>query len=458
MINKISSIIQVGNNIQNNTIIHNDVNMDTPLKRIDKDFKEGNIREACDDLNSLLEEHKANLKIKYQLLIKKTSFLFSLRQYDEAKKLLDNLEKNYSDFIDVSYEELKLIDLSLEKREEVFFELVDKIIAESTRPLERTKFELMYYLNTRDIMKAKKVFENLEENIQKSKEYSLMGGYLYSDLNDYEKADFFYQIALLQDISFLDKSTITAFYEIDIINKHMYGLKLNDSYNQILIEYKQIIENILDYEIYFDNAYIENLKINYLFSLDILKEVKKYIEFYKQVANIEKIFIHHYFHWCKLSQTPIDHKLVQKKILKKKSELLLYYASLLEDENDDSKKIISFYEENEKYIFENQYIFLFYIRAKVFFDEPIDKKFKDFAVSNKYKNIEYLLSYMSITEQSTYSTEDIKKLIEFATNESQIIKRVFESLDILMKSGHRRDYIDLALINQKKFPSVISKL
>ena len=449
-------LFQKGNNTLNNTIIY-DANIDTSLNRIDKDFKEGNIKQACDDLNSLLEENKANLKIKYQLLIKKISFLFSLRRYSEAKKLLDNVEKNYNDFIDVSYEELKLIDLSLEKREQIFFELVDKIIAESTKLLERTKFELMYYLNTRDIIKAKEVFENLEENVQKSKEYVLMGGYLYSDLNDYEKADFFYQIVLSQDISFLDKSTITAFYGTDIINKHMYGLKLNDSYNQTLIEYKQIIENILDYEIYFDNAYIENLKINYLFILAILNEIEEYIEFYGQVSDVENIFIHHYFNWCNLTQTPINHKLVQKKILEKKSELLLYYASLLEHENDDSKKVISFYEENEKYIFENQYIFLFYIRAKVFFDEPIDKKFKDFLVSNKYENIEYLLAYLSITMQSSYSTEDIKKLIEFATSESQIIKRIFESLDILMKSGHRREYINLSLIHQKKFPNVIAK-
>ena len=69
MINKISSFIQVGSNIQNNTIIY-DVNIDIPLKRIDKDFNEGNIKQAYDDLNSLLEDNKSNPKIKYQLSIK----------------------------------------------------------------------------------------------------------------------------------------------------------------------------------------------------------------------------------------------------------------------------------------------------------------------------------------------------------------------------------------------------
>ncbi len=456
MFNSIKAFFQIGNNTQSNTIIY-DAKISTSVKRLEKDFNSGNIKQAMEDLASLLEENNANKKIKYQLLIQKISFMFSLRQYDEAKSLLTNIERSYSNFIDVSYEELKLIDLSLEKEKEVFFELVDQIIAESTKPLNRTKFELMYYLNTRDTIKAKEVFENLEESVQQSKEYVLMGGYLYSDLNDYEKSNLFYQIVLSQDVSFLDKSTIVGFYGTDIINKHMYGLKLNDSYNQTLVEYKEIIETILNQEEYFDNTYIENLKLNYLYVLLILNEIKEYIEFYKKVAKIENIFIHHYFHWCSLTQTPIDHQLIQEKILKNESELLLYYASLLEQKNDNSKKIMSFLEENEKYIFENQYIFLFYIQAKVFFKKAIKNEFKDFLAAHKYEEIEYLLAYLLTIKTSLYSQKDIEKLISFATNESLIFKRVLESLDILMKSGHRKEYLNLSLLHQENFPQVIAK-
>jgi len=456
MINKISSLIQVGNNYQNNTIIYN-AKIDTAVKRFEKDFHDGNIKQAMEDLSSLMDEKKDDKKARYQLLVKKASFYFSLRRYDEAIKLVENIATNYIDLLDVSLEEIKLIQLSLEKNEKDFFLLVDKIIAESTKPLNRTKFELMYYLNSRDLDKAKEILESLDEKIQKSKEYVLMGGHIYSSFNDYENADLFYKVALSQDISFLDKSVIVGFYGTDIINKHMYGLKLNDTYNQTLIDYKQISETILAQEEFFDNEYIKNLENNYLFILVLLNEKEEYIKFYSQVAGIESIFVHHYFNWCNLTQTPIDHQLVQEKIIQNESELLLYYCSLLEQGNDDSKKVISFLEDNEKYIFGNQYIFLFYIQAKVFFNEPINKTFKDFLVSNKYENIEYLLAYLSIIDKSTYSTEDIQNLIEFATNESQIIKRIFESLDLLMNSGYRREYIDLALIQQKKFPSVIAK-
>lgn len=456
MINRISSFIQFGNNYQNNTIIYN-AKIDTSVKRLEKDFHDGNFKQAMEDLSSLMDDNKDDKRTRYQLLVKKASLYFSLRRYDEAIKLVENIATNYTDLINISFDEIKLIQLSLEKNEKDFFLLVDKIIAESTKTLDRKKFELMYYLNSRDLNNAKMIFESLDEEIQKSKEYALIGGHIYSSFNDYENADFFYQIALSQDISFLDKSIIISFYGTDIINKFMYGIKLNDTYNQALLEYKQTVQTIIDQEEFFDNKYIENFKNNYLFILRVLDEKDEYIKFYSQVSDTESVFVHHYFDWCNLTQTPIDHMLVQENILKNESELLLYYCSLLELGNDDSKKVISFLEDNEKYIFENQYIFLFYIQAKVFFNEPISKKFKDFLVSKKYENIEYLLAYLTIIDKSIYSTEDIRKLIESATNESQIIKRIFDSLDVLMKNGYRREYIDLALTQQEKFPKVIAK-
>jgi len=456
MTNSSKSILQIGDTVQTNTIIIN-AKVDASIKRVKKDFDEGNFTQAISFLDALFVENEQNKAVKYQLLIVKISFLFSLRRYDEAGKLLKNVEQNYSEFIDVSYEELKLIVLSLEKQEKSFFELTDKIISESTKPLDQNKFELMYYLNIKDTIKAKKIFENLEDNIRRSNDYALMGGHLYSDLNDYEKANFFYQIALSKDISFLDKASIVGFYGTDIINRYIYGLKLNDSYNKTLVEYKEIIEKILNQEEYFDNKYIANLKLNYLFVLIILNEREKYIEFFEKAQKIENIFIHHYIQWCDLTQTPIDHQLIQEKILKQESELLLYYASLLELKNDDSKEVISFLEENEKYIFENQYIFLFYIHSKVLFNESINQSFKDFLISSKYENIEYLLAYLWTSDVDSFSKKDIQKLIEFASNESQIFKRILESLDILMKSGYRREYLDLALTHQGKFPQVIAK-
>ncbi|RKZ25029.1 hypothetical protein DRQ29_06960, partial [bacterium] len=143
---------------QSNTTVYH-AKIDTSVKRLEKDFNDGNIKQAMNDLSSLLEENKANSAIKYQLLVKKTSFLFALQKHNEAISLVNSIEKNYNEFLDIAYEEVKLIVLSLQKKEEDFFQIVDKIISESSEDLKRAKFELMYCLNIGDTVKAKTIFE-----------------------------------------------------------------------------------------------------------------------------------------------------------------------------------------------------------------------------------------------------------------------------------------------------------
>ncbi len=155
------------------------------IEKLEKDFHKGEIKESIVYLHSLLDEYAEYSQIKYQLFVKKVSFLFAVREYKKAIQLLNNIEKNYQQFIDVSYEELKLIELSMDKKEKEFFELVDKIISESTKNLKRDKFELMFYLNIHDLSKTKEIFEKLDSQVQRAEEYSLIGGHLYSAIGDY---------------------------------------------------------------------------------------------------------------------------------------------------------------------------------------------------------------------------------------------------------------------------------
>ena len=440
-----------------NQINLNNTKIETSVKRLEKDFYGGNIEQAYEDLESLLSENNSNPVIKYQLLVKKTSFLFALRQNEEALELLKYIEKEYSKFLDVNFEELKLIRLSIEGDEKAFFELVNKIRIENPKPADIEKFQLMFYLNSNNISKAKETFETIDDKLKSTKDISLMGGQIYSLLDDHPIADKYYQIALTCNISFLEKSSIYAFYGTNIINSHMYGSKLDDGYKQALIDYKQSLENILKYEKYFNISYIENLKNNYLAILVIVGEKEEFIEFYKKALSIEIIFINYYIDYCRLSEIPINHKLIQERIKEKQSELIFRYCSLLQKLDDDAKIILSFLEENNNYIIENQYIFLFYIQAKIAFDETTDSKYKDVLASEKYENIEFLIAYLLMIEQKDCTKKDIEKLIEFANNELQIRQRIFESLDLLMKFGYRKEYIDLAIDKQKEFSNVILK-
>jgi len=457
MKNFIFNLFQKGNNTQvNNHVTIYNAKIDTSLKRLEKDFYDGNIKQAIDDLESLLSENKLSPEICYQLYTKKTSFLFSLRRYEEALDLLDYIEKEYDKFLDVSFDELKLISFSMNKDGESFFELVNKIKVENPKSSNIENFQLMYYLNTGNFTKAKEVFEKIDEELINTKDIALMGGHLYSSLNDYPNTDKFYQIAFSFNISFLDKASVYGFYGTDIINKYRYDLKNNTEYRKTLKEYKNVIEILFTQEKYFEQVYINILKNNYLFILHFLNEKESYIEFYEKISDIESIFIHHYFQYCHLKHLEINHSLVQEKILQNENELLMYYASMMGKNNHDAKIIMLFLEDNEEYIWKDKYIFLFYIQAKVSFSETIKDEFKKFLIENKYENIEYLLAYLTIEENEAL-VKDIEILIEFAKNETLIAKRVFESLGILAKYGYRKEYIDLAITKQKEFPNVVKK-
>lgn len=460
-INVGTGIGSIGNNegtINFNTIVQHP-KLDTSIKRVEKDFNDGNIKQAMDDLSSLFEEYKSNPAIKYQLLVKKSSFLFSLRKHDEAISLIENIEKHYKEFIDLGYEEVKLIVLSLKNEEKEFFELADKIILESTKDLKRVKFELMYCLNTNDIEKAKTIFEKLTDQEKKSKDISILGGHIYSSLNKYDNADKYYQIALSHDISFLDRVIIYGFYGTDIINRFMYGRKLNDNYKDIVRTYQNLIKDIFNNEKYFDTSYISNLKNIYLYLLMVLDDKDTYIEFFKEENCDTLVFINHYFHWCNLTQTEIDHRKIQNTILEEKNEVFLFqYLHILGLKNNDSSEVLNFLEANKDFIYENKFVTWLYIQSKLQTKEIVEKDIIDFVASKKYENIEYLLSYIRLCQYQLIDIDedDLTRLINFAYDEYIISARIFEVLDLLYELGKRKEYLDLAIHKQADFDNVIT--
>ncbi|MDY0403430.1 hypothetical protein [Sulfurovum sp.] len=442
---------------QSNTIVYH-AKIDTSVKRLVEDFNNGNIKQALEDLHSLLEENNDIPIIKYQLLVKKSSFLFALRKYDEAISLIESIEKHYQDFLDVTYEEVKLIVLSLNKAEEEFFELTDKIIFESTKDLNRVKFELMYCLNTDDPERAKTIFEKLTDEEKESKDLSIIGGHIYSSINDYEKADTYYQIALSHDIPFLDRVIIYGFYGIDIINRFMYGRKLNDNYKDIVRTYQNLIEKIFNNEKYFDTSYISNLKNIYLYLLMVLDDKDTYKKYFEEENSDQLVFINHYFHWCNLTQTEIDHRKIQNTILEEENKvLLMQYLHILDLKNNDTREVLNFLEANKDFINDNKFVTWLYIQSKLQVKDIVEKDIIDFVALNKYKNIEYLLSHIRLCQYQCIDIDedDLTRLINFAHNEYTISARIIEALDLLYDLGKRKEYLDLAIQKQDDFDQVI---
>jgi len=460
MLNKIFNIFQIGNNAQiNKTIEIYDAKINTSIKRIEKDFNDGNIQQAMDDLSLLLEENNSNQKIKYQLLVRKASFLFGLRRYDEAVNLVENIEKNYFPFLEVKFEEVKLIVLSLHKQEEQFFQLANKIISESSQNLKRINFELMYYLNSNDINRAKSTFDNLQEEEKGSKDLSLMGGHIYSNI-DYEGANHYYQIALTHDISFLEKAIIYGFYGTNIINRFMCHQTLQNNYKELLIPCKETTLKILENENYFESSYILNLKNIYLFILMVLDDIGTYLEFFEREMNNDLIWNQHYFQYMHIKDLPIDHQKVQNKILTGISEfLLLNYLHFIDKNVHDAKQILIFLDRNLKFVYENKHVLLFYIQGKLFAEESPSSDVIQYLLDYKYNSLEHIISYIRlyINNHNKIEAEDITKLLELVYKEYTISSRIIEALHLLKDLGKRREYLELAISKQTQFSNVVSE-
>ncbi|HFU75563.1 MAG TPA: hypothetical protein ENK66_04880, partial [Arcobacter sp.] len=429
------------------------------IEKLEKDFYKGEIKDSIEYLHSLLDEYDEYPQIKYQLLVKKVSFLFSVREYKKAIQLLNNIEKNYTDFIDINYEEVKLIELSLNKKEEDFFLLVDKIISESTKDLEEKNFQLMYYLNSENIDKAREVFENLDDKLKNNEDMSLLGGHIYSSLDDYSNANKYYKLALSFDISFLDKVIIYGFYGTGIINKLMTR-QITSENKELISNYKEIIEKILTESEYYEKLYIKNLKNIFLYLFIVVDDINGYIQFYEQEPKNEFLDTRHYFQYSSLKKIPIEHEKIQEIILKGNEEVLLQYAQSLENDHSDlCLEIVNFLERNFELIYKNQFVLFFYTQWKIKENSNFDRAFITYLSSQKYKNFEYLISYINFLKSTKTSllTEDINKLLELTYSEKNVFSRILNTLYILNDLGQRKEYLKLALNKEQEFKYVIEE-
>jgi hypothetical protein len=442
----------------NNTTIINNAKIDTSVKRLEKDFHDGNIKQALDDLESLLIENKLNTEIKYQLYIKKTSFLFSLRRYDEALDLLKYTEKEYKSFLDTSFDELKLISFSMNNDNKTFFELVDKIKVENPKSPNIENFQLMYYLNTGNIDKAKEIFEKIEDELKHTKDMALMGGHIYSSLNDYSNADKLYQIALSLNISFLDKATIYGFYGTNIINNFLYKRDPIDKNKELLENYKNTINKILEEEEYFEKNYISNLKTIFLYTLSMLGEIDNFIGFFEKEKHDLYIWKNHYFRYINFKEIPIEHQKVQDIILKNKDEeLKIIYLYMVGYDTEDTKNIVDFLDKNLDFIYTNEFVLLSYIKGKLYIKEEISEDTLSYIRENKYNNLEYIIAYIKVFF-SEIKQVDIEKLLELAERENSVYAKVITVIHILKDVGQSKKYLNLAIRKQDSFHTLIEEV
>jgi hypothetical protein len=465
MFNKISTFFQFGSNTQTNIISINP-RIDVTIKRIEKDFFDGNFKQAIDDLDSLITDssNEALKSVKYQLLILKANFLMQFRQINEFQELLEHIEKEYKNFIEIKFKELTLTLMAFNKNQE-FFEFSKQLRIETPNSKSQSHFDILFYLNSGDILKAKELFEEEIKNTQYRKHLLLIGGHIYSNLYDYygndmkhfEQADLYYRELLQTEVSFLDKLHIKGFYAIYLLNKYLQNKIPRKDLLFTIDDYKNPLDIILKNEEYFNAEYIKTVIENYIHIIPYSGSQDEYRAFYKKYDKY--LSIKHYIQYCDIDGTDYDHNKIQKYILDnyQVNDLLVYTSLIFNCSNTTIEEIVKFLQNNIKFLYEHGFIIYSYVKGQILLSYKMDEEIIKYLDNNKYNNLDILLAFIESKNYVNIKIQDenIDKLIEFSLDENNIQARILDVIKLLKKLGKRKEYLHLALSKQNVFNGII---
>lgn len=466
MLNSIFNLFHIGNTTQTNTISIN-AKIDVTLKRIEKDFSDGNFQQAVEDLGKLITDNSSEAlkSVKYQLLLIKADFLMQFRKIDDFKELLNHIEKEYKTFINAKFKELKLTLFALTNNQD-FFELSKQLRLETPNSLSQRHLDIVFYLMSRDVEKAKELFEEEIKITQSRHKLLLIGGHIYSnlyrddkeDISIFNNADMYYKELLeTEQISFLDKMQIQGFYAITLLNKNLQRKTLQDDFLFNVEDYKKSLDVVFENGAYFSPEYIKILVENYSYILSYLGQKDIYNEFYKKYEN--DLSIKHYIQYCTVNKIKFDHHRVQESILNSPQldDLLIYMSLVLHGCAEDIDEIIKFLQSNQKLIYEDSSILYHYVKAHILQGVNIETEIFKYLEDNQYRDLNILMAYIesNLYVKNQILDADIAKLIEFSLDENIFFVSILHVIRLLKQLGKRKDYLDLALKKQNIFDTII---
>lgn len=465
MTNNSNSFLQIGNIVQKNTIIIN-VKVDSSIKRIKKDFDEGKFNQAVSFLDALLIENEHNNAVKYQLLIVNASFMMQFRQMDSFQEYLELIEKEYSEFIDIKYKELKLTLMAFLGEEE-FFTSSKQLRLETPESKPQSHFDIIFYLNSRDINRAKEIFDSAINDEKYRDQLLLIGGHIYSNLYQYDDtdnsnfkiADKYYTEALERNnLNFLEKMQIQSFYATHMINDTIrQKISIVKETSTVMSEYKQSLAVVFENKQFFATNYIRSLYDNYSFTLLSLDLVDEYISFYE--CNSSDMTMKDYMQYCDVAKIDYNHNKIQSFIKKNYilADLLAYASIILNYKNEHNKDIVDFLESNDIYLGKHSFVVFCFVKGKILLEALIDKKFIKQLNGKKNDDIDSLLAYIVYKTylNQNISEDEIARLLAFSVDENRSEARLIEVLSLLQKIGKIKECLELALSKQDVFNNII---
>jgi len=437
------------------------------IKRIKKDFFDGNFKQAIDDLDSLITDNSnESLKsVKYELFLIKASFLMQLMKIDEFEELIELIEKEYKSFIEIKFKEFKLTLMAFNKNE-AFFEFSKQLRIETPNSKPQGHFDIVFYLNSGDIPKAKEIFENEIINTIYRNKLLLIGGQIYSSLYEYGEneiinfnyADIYYREVLeLEELSFLDKLQIQGFYAIYLLNNHFQNKIAREDLLFSIDDYKKSLDIILKNREYFNPDYIKIIMENYIYTFPYLGSKDEYRIFYKKYE--KHLSIKHYIQYSDINNTEYEHSKIQEYILNnyQVNDLLVYSSVILNGSNKTIEEIVKFLQSNVKFLYEHNFIIYSYVKGQILLSNKIDAEIIKYLENNKYNSLDILLAFIESKHYVNIKIqdEDIDKLIKLSLDENNKQARILDVIKLLKELDKRKEYLDLALNKQNTFNSII---
>lgn len=461
MFNLNFSLFQRDNKQENNIVINAEIQ--ASIEHIKNDFNEGKFEEAINFLDKLIIENEKIKQNKYYLLLLKIDFLRQFRSYEEFEENLTFIEKSddYKPYHDNKLKELKLTLLSM-NQDISFFELSKQLRIDTPNSKPQGHFDLVFYMNSGELQKAKEIFEEEIKNKDYEKHLYLLGGHIYSTLYKYgeeesfKKADYYYKKALEEsEINYLDKFTIQTFYGTDNINHFLMKKSCVDF--EVLREYEKFLINIFENKKYFSEEYIFSLVESYINILLILDKQEKYFEIYEQYK--EQLPIRNYFQYCEVKNIVCSHTDIQEHLKSKfdLQDLLIYCSSVKNKSIEEIKQVINFLNNNENYIYENAFVLYCFVFGYISTNKKLDISVEKYLEENKHNEINFLLAHIEyqLFLNNPIDFKDINKLLEFC--DSCIYPRLIDAIKVLVKLK-RIEYLQLALLKENEFEGIIYKI
>jgi len=438
--------------------------IDTQLSIIRREFFEGKIGRAFNDIVKAREEHKGNEKARYQLLALETLFDFTLRNFEKTKDNLAYIDKNLAKHRDEIYYQMWASIYALDCNRDAFDRTVEVLKKEFNGNSNPSKyFELIYLLNSKQTMEAKELCENLLAANQALNLEAVIGNIfanIYINTGQYEffeKAELIYDKYLSSGkANFFEKLEMyqfSSFYSINNLLTNQY----NEQCNIKLKQTKEILESIYDDFKYFASNYRQTLQSHYLHCLFFIDK-NQFSDIFKIINADEIDIVNFIFYYIDSDCKAIEHDVIKERILQKnEQEILVQYLNILVKKQPSM--VIDFISDNKQYL-DNEIVLNLYLEAQanenIMPNETVFSMIKNRKDNSLISFITYL-EVMQLTHKKI-DNEEMAKLIDSIGDENIQPILIIKAIALLSQNNKQKDYLDLAIKYANIHPVIIKEI